>query len=73
VTWGQGLFLAAVVIGGLLYLRWDIRRHPYVRCRWCKGSGKHFSVTRLRYGACHHCDGTGKRLGLLPRLFGGAR
>lgn len=70
LSFGQvfGLFLLAVF--AVMYARWDLKRHPSAPCSKCGGSGKHWSVTGLRFGKCRRCGGSGSKRGFLPRLFG---
>lgn len=62
---GHGLGIVAwlaAIPAALLYWRWDIRRHPLVRCRFCSGSGVHSSRIgggwlRRPLGDCRFCGG----------------
>lgn len=66
----QWLALIGAGVLFVAYLRWDIARHPHVKCRRCGGTGRHYSLLQMRWGDCRRCGGTGRRRGLLPRVFG---
>lgn len=57
------LAIPLAVVSGLLYLRWDVRRHQSVACRVCRGSGSHISrlggfwFFRKPFGDCRCCGG----------------
>jgi hypothetical protein len=65
LVFGHGLGAVAwalAVPAALLYWRWDIKRHPRVRCRFCSGSGDHRSRLgggrfRKPFGDCWACGG----------------
>lgn len=62
---GHGLGVVAWVLAvpaAFLYWRWDVKRHPRVRCRACGGSGDHRSKMgggqlRRPFGDCWLCGG----------------
>jgi hypothetical protein len=58
------LILVILAAGAVSYGYWrfSLRRHPYARCRWCRGSGRNLGSSRGRWGKCTHCGGTGRRL-----------
>lgn len=67
---------AAGVAGGARWW-WLLYRHPYGKCRWCRGTGRNPGSTGERYGLCTHCKG-GQRVrfgaGLVhPELRKGVR
>lgn len=57
------LAIPLAVVLGVLYLRWDVRRHPSIKCRVCNGSGDHLSrlggfwIARKPFGDCRCCGG----------------
>lgn len=53
-----GLVLVAIVTTAYV---WDLRVHPYGRCRACKGSGRNRGSTAKRYGICRRCT-NGRRV-----------
>jgi DnaJ-class molecular chaperone len=57
------------VVGGFGYLI-SLHVHPYTRCHWCHGGGRHRGML---YGyatrACGHCGGNGRQLRFGARLF----
>jgi hypothetical protein len=65
----MSIFLIIAVLGGIGYL-FSLHVHPYTRCHWCRGGGRHRGVV---YGyanrACGHCSGNGRQLRLGVRLF----
>lgn len=53
---------AGGAVAALLWYRWDVRRHPRVSCRMCRGSGDHRSGisgkhVRTPFGDCWCCGG----------------
>jgi formamidopyrimidine-DNA glycosylase len=41
----------------------SVRIHPFRRCRWCAGTGKHFGSIYVRaHRPCRHCGGVGRTL-----------
>ena len=55
------IVIVIVVVFGFLYVH-SLRRHPWVKCGACNGSGKYFhSVFTNAYGKCGKCNGTGRQ------------
>jgi hypothetical protein len=63
------------VVAAAGYYRWDVRRHPRVRCRPCTGSGGHESRLggrgwfRRPFGDCWCCGGRKSHPRLAARLL----
>ena len=56
--------LEAFVVFGLLFAGWviSVYIHPYVKCEYCKGLGRHRgAVFTYAFRPCHHCSGTGQK------------
>ncbi|WP_157249710.1 hypothetical protein [Nonomuraea typhae] len=61
-----GLVVAGLVLG----YRYSLKRHPYVYCRRCNGTGARRSrIYAHSFGICPNCDGSGHRLRLGARLL----
>lgn len=54
--------IVIVIIAGAGYgYYYSLRRHPYIKCRECKGGGRHVgSVFTYAHGKCRKCGGTGR-------------
>ena len=61
---GFAALVAGVAGGNWL---WHLRRHPFGKCRWCKGTGQNKGSIRTRYGRCTHCA-KGERVRFGARL-----
>jgi hypothetical protein len=48
---------------------WHIRRHPWMPCRHCGGSGKKRHLSAKPYGRCWWCRGKGERLRPAARVL----
>ena len=50
-------FALGAIVGAVACARWlwHLWRHPYGKCRWCKGTGQNPGSVRTRYGRCTHC------------------
>jgi hypothetical protein len=56
------LTLGALVFLGLAGYLVSVRRHPYRRCRHCRGAGKHFgAVFGFAHRPCRWCGGFGRK------------
>lgn len=63
-------FLIIVIILAVVGYLISLRIHPLVRCRLCKGTGRHFgSVYTYAQRRCRKCGGTGRLDRLGVRLF----
>jgi hypothetical protein len=63
----------AAATGLALTVWWvvHVRRHPWVPCRACKGSGKRRpALLPDRFGTCWWCKGSGRKLRWSARLAG---
>jgi DnaJ-class molecular chaperone len=50
----------------------SLRAHPFAKCRFCKGTGRHFGTTYgYAHRRCRRCGGTGRRNRLGVKLFRG--
>ena len=73
VAWALGVIIAVI------YLRYDVRRNPRVRCRVCKGSGDNDSKLggtgwiRRPFGDCWCCGGRKSHPRLAGRIFAPAQ
>jgi DnaJ-class molecular chaperone len=57
--------LTIVIVGIVVFVAYlvSLRLHPYRKCRWCAGSGRHFgSLFKYAQRPCRHCGGAGRRL-----------
>ena len=62
---------ALLIIFGVSVWVWHVRRHPWVNCGKCSGSGKRrTSILSDRFGNCPACGGGKKKLRLSARLAG---
>jgi DnaJ-class molecular chaperone len=48
---------------------WHIRRHPWMPCGKCEGSGKARALSFDPYGNCGRCKGKGKRLRFAAKIL----
>ena len=46
---------AAAVLAGVAWYALDLRRRPFTRCWWCKGTGRVGGSTSKRFGLCRWC------------------
>ncbi|TYB47792.1 hypothetical protein [Actinomadura chibensis] len=57
-----GLLFLLIVVGLLIWWRFDVRTRPWLPCRTCHGRARHPSIFRAdAWGECPTCDGTGRR------------
>jgi DnaJ-class molecular chaperone len=63
VAAGAGIYFASLIGSAFL--------HPYVRCRACKGSGRHRGgVFNYAWRPCHVCNGAGRKQRLTAEGLG---
>jgi len=49
----------------------SLRIHPFTKCRFCNGTGRHFgAVYTYAHRRCRKCGGTGRQDRLGGRVFG---
>lgn len=67
---GGVLFVAALVAAGIIAYAVSLRIHPWRKCHWCKGRGKHDDrIFTWAHGLCSHCGGSGHWPRLGVRVF----
>lgn len=66
----HALPLALLAITVLLVYGWHIRRHPWMKCDRCHGSGTARHLGMSPFGTCGSCRGKGKRLRLAAWALG---
>lgn len=48
----------------------SLRIHPLARCRWCRGTGRHYgAVYSYAHRRCRHCGGDGRKRRLGARML----
>jgi late competence protein required for DNA uptake (superfamily II DNA/RNA helicase) len=62
--------LALLAVALLVVYRASLKRHPYVDCRRCKGTGERRSrLFAHSFGYCPDCVGTGRKVRAGARLL----
>lgn len=56
----QAFWLALLTVTFCAFCAWHIRRHPWMNCLSCGGSGKKRTLLDP-YGPCRRCGGSGRR------------
>jgi DnaJ-class molecular chaperone len=59
------VYLTLVVLAVLVAAGYavSVRLHPFRKCRWCAGTGKHFgAIYAHAHRPCRHCGGVGRKL-----------
>lgn len=61
-----------VILGILVVVSYylSLKMHPFTKCKFCNGSGKHYGTTYANaHRRCRKCAGTGRKDRLGARLF----
>lgn len=69
-TMPDSLLLALLALVGLAVWSWHVRRHPWVPCGKCRGSGNARHLSLSPFGHCGRCGGKGKRLRFAAKVRG---